>query len=768
MNSSDVIVSGFFVLFFFSVLEVSNVKAQKNNTKVLDGMKIYVPAEKNRPVSFTNGEAAYFYTQTHQPNHKEYAWFEGLNIAQNRILGGYNLYADNKEIDNRKAKVWVYPYKLLRKHENGLKEEVWMIDGKNILDVSFTGVHQTIGIALKGKNVNYQNQRSNIAFFSSMEGPFVIAVSSKNGQPIHVENQVLSTAANAGGFYIAVGKTAVEAASLILATRQNIVMLRNERTKRMQTFLLQNAYTLSNIDSLNLALNWIETTMNQLVTKQSGYGIYAGLPWFNEYWGRDEFISLPGAILVTGQFETARKILQSFAHYQQTDTNSKFFGRVPNIVKPANIDYHTTDGTPRFIIQLQEYVKYSGDTSLIKELYPAVQLSIEGALKYWVDDKGYLVHEDNETWMDARDEQKRSYSPRGTRANDIQSLWYNQLCAGIYFATYMKDAVSLNKWRGIANKVKSNFEKDYRDTTHDYLADRLTKENQADFTLRPNQLFALDMIADTVFRSKVTKKVWQELVYPWGVATLDRHNLFFHPFHLTPDYPKDEAYHNGTIWPWLNGIAMQRMIEAEQIETAYKLFKNMNRQALTRGVVGGLGENLDAYPHKGQSYPTLTGAYLQAWSNAEQLRIWYQYFLGIRPDLTNNALIIAPRIPNEIRTLDYHILIGNGLIVAKYTASPVKTYRYTFNRIGMNATIDISPYEIKEISIKPNSTLWLSQTANILTISLFSKTGEKIKEVKAFKSPLRIERNGSSNELLRNIKFAEPIDLKNHPVISRN
>lgn len=157
----------------------------------------------------------------------------------------------------------------------------------------------------------------------------------------------------------------------------------------------------SSSELLTLALNWLNLTMDQLVTRQQGEGIYAGLPWFNEYWGRDQFIALPGAALVSGQFETAKHILLSFAEFQDTEESSRTFGRVPNILAPQNIDYHTTDGTPRFIIQLQDYVKYSGDTAIITQLYPAVQNSIEGSIRNWVDDKGYLTHKDNETWMDA-------------------------------------------------------------------------------------------------------------------------------------------------------------------------------------------------------------------------------------------------------------------------------------------------------------------------------------------------------------------------------
>lgn len=182
--------------------------------------------------------------------------------------------------------------------------------------------------------------------------------------------------------------------------------------------------------------------------------------------------------------------------------------------------------------------------------------------------------------------------------------------------------------------------------------------------MRPNQLFALDLIEDRHYKDRVVRTAWEELVYPWGVASLDRHHPFFHPYHLTSHYHKDQAYHNGTVWLWLNGIAMQRMIESGQKETAYQLFKNMNWQALNLGVVGGLTENMDAYPEEGKDWPKLTGAYLQAWSNSEQLRVWYQHFLGIQPDLINNMLTLAPRIPEQIKELTYNIKVGNGRIDA--------------------------------------------------------------------------------------------------------
>ncbi len=744
------------------------MSSHQPNSNILDAMRIFVPAEANRAVSFTNKEAAYYFTQSHDTNHAEHSFFAGMNIAKNRIFGGYALTADHKALDNRKSEVWVYPYKMERIHEGGLKEELWMFDYKNILEIQVAGAERTIGIHFTGEKLKLLSQQETNVFFQSMEGDWIIAVSSKDGQAVQLKQGILTTGANAGGFYIAAEKTADEAVALIHGTRDNSLQWKTARMKRMEDFLQHNVHLESDDKDLALALDWIHMTMDQLVTRQQGDGIYAGLPWFNEYWGRDQFISLTGACLVTGQFEKARNILLSFAEFQNTDKNSVFFGRVPNILAPQNIDYHTTDGTPRFIIQLQDYVKYSGDTDVIKELYPAVCNSIESSIKYWVDEKGYLMHAANETWMDARDADLNSYSPRDTRANDIQALWYNQLRAGVYFAEFMNDTENAVKWNGIAEKLQHHFGIDFRDQAHPFLADRLDAHDQAEFSLRPNQLFAFELFEDHEFKCQAIRTAWEELVYPWGVSSLERHHPLFHPFHLTPHYHKDAAYHNGAVWLWLNGIAMQRMIELGQEETAYKLFKNMNWQALNLGVVGGLCENMNAYPHEGQSWAKLTGAYLQAWSNAEHLRVWYQYFLGMRPDLIHHTLTIAPRIPGELQSLNYLVKAGKGVIEASYKKDAVnRAYRYVFKHIALQAMIDISPFEIVKVDVEPSSVLTLNVGADSLKITLQDSYG-KFVELDVSKSEDRAKHAAQNNRYFHNVKFAEPLSLEHHPVIGEN
>jgi hypothetical protein len=719
---------------------------------ILETMQVAVPRSANRIASFTNKAAAYYCAQTHAATHPEYSWFEGLNVAKNRVFNGYDLYVGGQLLDNQTATATVYPHKLARQHGPALQEELWLFDERNLLEVDLCGATQPVGLQLKGEHVHFLHQQEDIAFFSAREGKFVLAVAPKSaGAPLTQQGERVM--AMGAGFFIACGKDETEAVALVREGQQHGPALKLARQQRLRQYLQTNTYLAASDDSLALALHWLAITTDQLVTRQQGDGIYAGLPWFNEYWGRDEFISLPGAVLVTGQFATARRILASFAQFQQTDPQSKYYGRVPNIVNPSNIDYHTTDGTPRFVIALRDYVQYSGDTALVRQLYPAVQASIEGALKHWVDAKGYLLHEDNETWMDARDAKLVAFTPRGTRANDIQALWYQQLQAGAYFAAYVHDSANQAKWAQLAEQVKQHFGQDYRQPTHDY------------FTLRPNQLFALDLVADPVFTRQVLRKTWQELVYPWGVATLDRHDPQFHPYHLAPElYHKDAAYHRGTIWPWLNGIAMQRMLEAGQVETAYQLFANSNRQALTLGVVGGLSENLDAYPRSGQAWPKLTGAYLQAWSNAEQLRVWYQYFLGIRPDVPNQQLTLAPRLPAAIQHLDYRFCLGAGSVTAQYQAGPQRVYSYSFQGIATNVQVDVFPFAPTTVAVQPGTTLKITATPQQLKVEVFAKS-RLVSTATATPSAARLAQQAQDDQALAGVAFAQPLPLSSHPVV---
>ena len=630
-----------------------------------DSIGIDVTSDENREYSYTDKKSGYWYGRTHQEDELE--WFAGWNIAKKRILADYSISVDGKALNRKEAECTVYPDRLVRIWDNA-SETFRMVDDLPIIHIAVDTDAEYTSISLNHSLIQDSHSDNQAIFFIPNEAPDKLIMLGSDGNK---------------GFVLTYG-TEEECRSLHSEFLANKERFFKERKDRINSLITEYNPTSSNLPELDKALDWITITMDELITEQQGNGIYAGLPWFNEYWGRDMFISMPGACLVTGQFEVAKKILKDFAKLQDTNPESETYGRIPNRANLEGILYNTTDGTPRFVIQAYELAQYSGDTEFLEDLYPAIKMSIDASIKNYTDEKGYLTHADADTWMDV----KRNGipgSPRGNRANDIQALWYGQLTAGAEIAAIMGDTGSAEQWSGLALMLASNFEHDFCLKEGDLIYDHLNSDGSADLQLRPNQLYCFDLIVDNDFKQRVTKKTWEELVYPWGVASLAQWDLQFHPQHENWHYyHKDDAYHNGTIWLWNNGIAMQRMIEYGQVDTAWELFKNMNRQALHEGAVGSLSENADAHPREGQTWVNRSGTFLQAWSNAEHLRVWYQYFLGIRPDLLNGKIVIEPRIPSEITNIETSVKIGNGTLHYTY-----KNGRITVKLDGCRAMLDV-------------------------------------------------------------------------------
>lgn len=659
LSFKNIIIAGLSVL-----ASIGSVNAQSVSSLDVDNIGIEVKADDNREYSFTDKKSGFWYGRTHQD--KPIDWFAGWNIAKQRVLSDFVITLDGNPLQRSKAtKVVVTPANIQ-----------WQWDWS-----------ATNGDACQSKNVKVT--------LSMVDKAEIIVINLECEEPCKSDISLLfPDGADKGkvhstkcdnNFILTYG-TKEQSDSLVALYKDHGRGLFAERKARMNDLLQVSNPTKTNLPELDKALGWLTLTMDGLITEQQGKGIYAGLPWFNEYWGRDMFIAMPGATLVTGQFEYTKDILNDFAKFQDRDETSVTCGRIPNRANLEGILYNTADGTPRYVMEAEELLKYSGDASFLKDIYPSIVLSIDQSLKKSTDKRGYLMHEDADTWMDV----KRNGipgSPRGNRANDIQYLWYCQLMSGANLARLMNDPQHAEAWQKAAQKLVGNFENDFCNKKKVLIYDHLNADGSADMQFRPNQLFCLDLVKDQTFNQKVTRRCWEELVYPWGMASLAQWDKDFHPQHENWHwYHKDDAYHNGTVWLWNNGIAMQRMIEYGQQEEAWRLFKNMNHQALVEGAVGSLSENADAHPRslykdvetvgtspKGAvkvNTPSgevgLSGTFLQAWSNSEQLRVWYQYFLGIRPDLLNNTITIEPRLPSEVTDVETSVLLGRGKLHYSY------------------------------------------------------------------------------------------------------
>ncbi|HEY5798711.1 MAG TPA: amylo-alpha-1,6-glucosidase, partial [Burkholderiaceae bacterium] len=438
--------------------------------------------------------------------------------------------------------------------------------------------------------------------------------------------------------------------------------LRREMQVRYER--LTASYLVTSDAQYNRALEWAKAASDVFVVEQYGKGIWAGLPWFRDNWGRDTFIALPGTLLVAGRFDEARAVLDNFARYQNLrDPASPEYGRVPNRVAAGDsIIYNTVDGTPWMLREALEYIRYTGDRAFAARMLVLAKAYFAGAFRHHVDRDGLLTHGDADTWMDARIEGKQAWSPRGPRAVEIQALWYTALQAGAELAQLEGDAAQAAAWRAHAARVRTAFLKLYWDGA--VMADRLRADGTRDTKVRPNQLMLLsipfdDFIGQPV-QARVLRNAVSQLLYPHGVASLAATEPYFHPLHVNdPYHHKDAAYHQGTIWGWNAGFTVTGLTRFGYQDLAYRLARNLGRQMMDAGALGNMSELVDALPGPdGAIKPS--GTYAQSWSVAEYARNGYQDFLGFRPDLVRGELVFEPALPAAWSSADAVLPFGRG------------------------------------------------------------------------------------------------------------
>lgn len=727
--------------------------------KVLEPLAVPVSAAQNRAFSFTDKVSGFFYGQTHVPDPA--AHFAGWNVARRRIVADYALRIDGREVDRAAARVVVHPDRVVRAHADAV-ETLTLVDEQTAVMVGVAApAARRIGLRLTGDLATPVGADADGRWFAPVEAPgtvLLLAPWREGGGITVAADGWLEAPVASGGFVLVHSETRAAALELLAAMRRDGDAKLAARRDRLAA--LAAAVPRSGDPAADRALAWLTVTGDQLLTRQMGAGIYAGLPWFNDYWGRDTFIALPGLALVGGRFEDARDILKSFAALQDTDPASPTYGRVPNRARPDEVIYNTADGTPRFVIALEDYLRYAGDPSLARELYPVVKRATEAALERRTDPSGYLVHDDADTWMDAKEKGHRPWSPRGNRAVDIQALWHGQLLAAAEIADHAGDPDAAVRWRRAAEALAARFLADFMDPTTGLLADHLDVDGTRDRQFRPNQLFALDLLTDDRARTRIVRAVWEGLVYPWGVASLSQDDPAFHPYHEHWHYyHKDSAYHNGTVWLWLNGIAMQRLIELDHPDPAWALFAAMNRQALDGvggSAVGSLAENADALPRPGAVIGVPSGTFLQAWSNSEQLRIWYQGFLGLRPDLPRGRITVRPRLPTALPGASGAIRVGDGRLVFDFAAGPAPRHVLRADGIAPTIVLDLPGYWPVEATLPDGGRLVATVADGFLSVRVEAADGAVLTERRTAPDAALVAEQEARRALLRDLRFAVP------------
>ena len=218
-------------------------------------------------------------------------------------------------------------------------------------------------------------------------------------------------------------------------------------------------------------------------------------------------------------------------------------------------------------------------------------------------------------------------------------------------------------WKEEAAKVKNSFLGKFFDGQK--IADCVLRDDAADFRVRPNQLFLVTIpkITGQKFipqevEEKAARNAISELLFPYGLCSLSQNDLYFHPYHKTWElYHEDAAYHNGSIWTWNAGSAIEALCSIGEQDLAWRFAQNLASQLFEGPCAGSLSANLWAYPGQDGGLK-FSGAYSSCRSTAEFFRAPWQAFLGMQVDLLENKISFCPRLPSQWKDGSGEILLG--------------------------------------------------------------------------------------------------------------
>ncbi|MFH1399064.1 MAG: amylo-alpha-1,6-glucosidase [Candidatus Woesearchaeota archaeon] len=334
-------------------------------------------------------------------------------------------------------------------------------------------------------------------------------------------------------------------------------------------------------EEVNFAYLCAKQSLDNLVVDNR---ILAGLPWFFQFWARDEAIAV-GALLKQKD-KQAKGIL--FSELGNIQLN----GRIPNRMPASGLDAADTNGW--CVLRMQQLVdKKELDSTESKFLMAKLEYIFSRIDLNFVEQ--YLVfNSPQETWMDTVE---NGDNREGARI-EIQAL---QLC----FYKLLYSISKQDRFVELAKNLKARVK-------HEFFNGEMLADGLGDFTVRPNLFIAFYAYPDLLSKPEwiavfdnALKRLWLE----WGgLASIDKESNLFHPMHTGED---NHSYHRGDSWFWLNNLAaicMYRLDKYRYWDHIQKILRASTNEILWMGAVGHHAEISSAFAEQSR------GCLCQAWS----------------------------------------------------------------------------------------------------------------------------------------------------------
>ena len=419
---------------------------------------------------------------------------------------------------------------------------------------------------------------------------------------------------------------------------------------------------------LNRVIDRANRDLRSLWTTIRGDGFFAaGIPWFTTLFGRDSIITALQMLPI--QPEIAAQTLRLLAMYQARETDPRRDAQPGKILHELRVGelaaigsiphspyYGTVDATPLFIILMGEYVAWTGDIDLFKELREHMELALQWIDQYGDSDgDGYVDYRTasdqglvNQGWKDSIDailNSDGSFVQPPVALVEVQGYVYRAklALADLYECIGMTDRAT--ELRNKAGAFRSAFNRDYWSAKlGTYLLARQAKGRPAE-VVASNAGHALwSGIADADHAHKTVQRLLaRDMFSGWGVRTLSHLEKGYNPI----------GYHVGSIWPHDNAMIAGGFRRYGFHEEAMQIFNGILSAAINfqefqlPELFSGFSREQYAVP---VHYPA--ACHPQAWA-AGSIPYLLVSLLGLQPNALEHRLDIRhPMLPDSVNSLD--------------------------------------------------------------------------------------------------------------------
>lgn len=434
----------------------------------------------------------------------------------------------------------------------------------------------------------------------------------------------------------------------------------------------------------------------------------AGIPWFSAPFGRDALITSIQTLMLNP--EIARGTLRYLAQHQghnvdpaREEEPGKIlhevrYGELANLkLIPHTPYYGSVDSTPLFLVCAVEMMDWLNDRDLFVELLPALLQALKWVDRYGdVDQDGFVEYAErasggvrNQGWKDSSDS---LLYPDGRPAElpaalvEVQGYIYQAKVGLSRILERLGQTNLAEKLAREAGELRRRFELKFWLDDEQFYAQALDKQKVPIRSITSNPAHCLwagiiDPERAEILRDRLLAP---DMFSGWGIRTLSSDSPHYNPM----------SYHNGTIWPHDNSIAVAGLRRYRHAEAASQVIEGI-MEAGVRMPNYRLPELFCGF-RRDTRYNNGPAEYLvscnpQAWGAGAAFQLM-QTAMGIVPDTTAGRLYLNPIPFGHARSVEVQgMRVGAGKL----------SFRVTYNGGRPHVDVKEKPEDLTLIFDEP-------------------------------------------------------------------